>query len=194
MAYLWGALQSTITEAYKTANKYAKAKWLEITATVLNEGLTTERRALDVVQRDEDGNVVGGSDNPQKVNITDIDEDAVFNMENYEAHVFLNAVAANGNGTAYTVGGMKTMTVSITGASVSTSTITFQGGDADANYTSITAVRLSDLATATSTSTVASATGEKWQLPIEGLTTVRCVLSALTGEGATVTVKGVAVG
>lgn len=50
MANQWGALQSTITKAYKTANKYVKATWLEITATVMNEGETTERRALDTVK------------------------------------------------------------------------------------------------------------------------------------------------
>lgn len=47
MANIWGAIQSTITEAYKTANERAQAKWTEITATILNEGETTEKRLLD---------------------------------------------------------------------------------------------------------------------------------------------------
>lgn len=55
MANIWGALQSTITEAYKTANQYVKATWIEITATIIDEGLSTERRALDTVVRNESG-------------------------------------------------------------------------------------------------------------------------------------------
>jgi hypothetical protein len=46
----FGAIQETITEAYKTAmgrDKW-KAKWREITCTITGEGTDIERRALDV--------------------------------------------------------------------------------------------------------------------------------------------------
>ncbi len=48
MAHVFGAIQETITEAYKAANKYVTASWKEITCTILDEGETTEKHLLDV--------------------------------------------------------------------------------------------------------------------------------------------------
>lgn len=40
-----------------------------LTSSVLDEGLSTQRNALDVVQRDENGDIIGGTTNPQKVEV-----------------------------------------------------------------------------------------------------------------------------
>lgn len=187
-------------------------KWIKAQGQVVDEGLTTERLVLEtvtvgnvpVVLEDANGLVPGmegyvgpvvqiNDDTPVDMNLKTV-EDLTFTIDNTETHTFLNAVTADGNGTAYTIGGQKTLLISITGADVTTSTLTFQGGDTDGNYVAVMGIRMSDFATATSSSTVASATPELWQFDITGLTTFRTVLSSLTGEGAAITVKGKSVG
>lgn len=127
------------------------------------------------------------------VDVKDI-SNLTFTIDNTELHTFQNAATSTGNGTAYTVGGQKTLLISITGANVSTSTVQFYGGDSDGEYALIMGVRMSDFNTATSSSTVFGATPEQWQFDITGLTTVRMAISTLTGTNAAVTVKGKSVG
>lgn len=150
-------------------------------------------RAGHVIQVDESGGVLGGSTNPVKVIINDI-EDLTFSIDNTETHTFHNAATTTGNGTAYTVAGQKTLLISITGTNVSTSTVTFYGGNIDGSYTPLMGVRMSDFTTATSTSTVQGTTPENWQFDIRGFTTIRIPLTTLTGASAAVTVKGTSVG
>lgn len=108
-------------------------------------------------------------------------------MENNTENVVLQSGATvAGNGTPYTVGAKKTLTLAITGTSTSF-IIVFEEGDADGNYTPCMGVRRSDL----STGTQSTATGEVWQFDFVGAYTFRARISAI-GNG-NVTAKGKAV-
>lgn len=177
MANLWGALQSTVNLTRKT--------WKALTFTMIDEGLATQRNALDVVPRDANGDV--------GIKINDID-DLTFTIDNTDTHTFHTAKTTTGTGTNFTVAGFKTLVVEITGATVTTSTVQFKGAGASGTFVALNGVRLTDLAVATSSSTVFSATPEVWIFDVAGLTSVQMNLSTLTGEGASVTVTGKAVG
>lgn len=128
--------------------------------------------------------VVVGNTTPLDVNIESIEN-------NYQDVIFHNAADANATGETIDVDGYTELLISITGTDVKTSTITFKAVDADTNATNIgLAVRLSDGVIASSTSTVAATPGEKWIIPVRGVTQVQMPLTNLTGSGATVTVKG----
>lgn len=153
---------------------------IELGAVELKDATDTNRLAID------------GSGNAN-VSIQDI-ADLTFTIDNTELHTFQNAATTNGNGVAYTVGGQKTLLISITGANITTSAVVFEGADSDGNYVAIIGIRMSDFTTATSSSTVFSATAELWQFDITGLTSFRARISIITGAGAAITVKGKSVG
>jgi hypothetical protein len=102
---------------------------------------------------------------------------------------FHNAITTAADGTALTVGGLKTLTVYISGTSTSR-TIEFKGlppGAVAGDYRPIMGVRMSDFATAIST----TSNNEIWQFDITGLQEVIMDCSAVTGGN--LTVKGRAV-
>lgn len=96
-----------------------------------------------------------------------------------------NATTA-GNGTAFTVGSNKTLTISISGTSTSR-TVVFEASDVDGNFTPFQGVRLSDLEMGIQT----TGTNEKWQFEVTGITSFRARVSAIAGGN--VVVKGTAV-
>lgn len=127
------------------------------------------------------------------VNVADIIE-AVFDQpsgalkikKDIITHTFHNAATQAANGNALTVGEYKTLTVKITGTS-SSRTITFYAKDPDGNLTALMGVRLSDLATGTST----TGTGEYWQFDVTGVEAVVMDLTAVAGGNVSVTGKAV---
>lgn len=94
---------------------------------------------------------------------------------------------ATGNGTPFTVGGFKVLTVEITGTSTSR-TIVFEGSSVSGTYYAISGTKLTDLATANQT----TGTGEVWQFDVTGLATFRARIS-VAPVGGNVSVKGKAV-
>lgn len=96
-----------------------------------------------------------------------------------------NATVA-GNGTVFTVGSTKTLTISISGTSTSR-TVVFEASDVDGNFTPFQGVRLSDLEMGVQT----TGTNEKWQFEVTGITSFRARISAVAGGN--VVVKGTAV-
>jgi len=101
--------------------------------------------------------------------------------------VFHDAATVPANGTVFTVGGYKTLTVEIYGTSTSR-TIEFKARGPAGVDRALMGVRLSDLATAIST----TGTGEIWQFDITGLTSVFMNLSAVAGGNVSVKGKVVA--
>jgi hypothetical protein len=99
---------------------------------------------------------------------------------------FQDAATVAADGTVFTVGGNKTLTVEIYGTSTSR-TIAFIGRGPSGVDRAIMGVRTSDFATGVST----TGSGEIWQLDITGLTSVFCDLQAVAG--GSVSVKGRAV-
>lgn len=95
-----------------------------------------------------------------------------------------------GDGTDADVTGLKTIVISITGANVTTSTITFQGSLDGTNFFNMVGVRQADLSftLALSTTTVQGATPECWEFDVSGLTKFRTAISVLTGTSATITI------
>ena len=100
--------------------------------------------------------------------------------------VFHDEATTTGNGTTYFVGASKTLTVEIYGTSTSR-TISFYAISESGTIRPMMGVRMSDFATATSTTT----TGEIWQFDITGLDSVMMDLTAVAGGN--VSVKGRAV-
>lgn len=94
---------------------------------------------------------------------------------------------ATGNGTPFTVGGFKVLTVEITGTSTSR-TIVFEGSSTSGAYYLISGTKLTDLATANQT----TGTGEVWQFDVTGLVNFRARIS-VAPVGGNVSVKGKAV-
>jgi len=101
-------------------------------------------------------------------------------------HTFHNAATSIGNGTEFTVGNMKTLTIEIYGTSTSR-TIEFYGKGDSGTLRSLKGINLSTFESATST----TGTGEIWQFDITGLVGVIIKLAAVSGGN--VTVKGRAV-
>jgi len=101
-------------------------------------------------------------------------------------HTFHNAATSTGNGTEFTVGNMKTLTIEIYGTSTSR-TIEFYGKGDSGTLRSIKGINLSTFEAATST----TGTGELWQFDITGLISVVIKLAAVSGGD--VTIKGRAV-
>lgn len=170
-----------------TDTKAIKAALVDEDGEVIGDGTPLKVNLID-----EGGDTLGGT-NPAKVSIQDV-ADLTFTIDNTGTHTFHNAANAAADGTPYTVAGMKTLVVEITGATVTTSTILFKAAGATGAYISLNGVRVTDLTVATSSSTVFSATPELWIFDVAGLTSVMMDLSTLTGEGATVTVTGKARG
>jgi ribosomal 30S subunit maturation factor RimM len=105
---------------------------------------------------------------------------------NTEDVTFHDAAVVAADGTVYTVGNKKTLTVEIDGTSASR-TVAFIGrGPADVDR-AIMGLNLTSMATAVST----TGTGELWQFDITGLSAVFMDLQAVSGGN--VTVKGRAV-
>lgn len=100
--------------------------------------------------------------------------------------VLQDSVTTIGTGTPFDIGSNRTLTISITGTSVSR-TINFEVSDIDGNFTSIMGVKLKDL----TTDIRGVESGEKWTFDVTGLQQFRANLVAVSG--GTVTVKGKAV-
>lgn len=105
---------------------------------------------------------------------------------NFWEHTFHDAKTTTGNGTALEVKGLSTLTIEIYGTS-SSRTVTFYAKSKSGTLRALMGVRLSDFATATST----TGTGEIWQFDITGLDYVVMDLTAV--DGGNVSVKGRAV-
>ena len=99
---------------------------------------------------------------------------------------FQDAATGTGNGTEFSVGAYRTLTIEIYGTSTSRS-VTFYGKSKSGTLRALMGVRVSDFATATST----TGTGEIWQFDITGLDYVVMDLTAVAGGN--VSVKGRAV-
>jgi hypothetical protein len=143
----------------------------------------------DKIHNAQDVNVVNAGDRVA----TAAKQDTLYNLLNAEIidDVTLHdASTENGDGSVITIGEYATLSLSITGANVTTSTLTFYISDTDGNYTLIHGVNPASLNVATSTSTVAATPGEKWVFDVKGFTGFKAVLSNLTGTNASVTVKG----
>jgi len=121
---------------------------------------------------DEEGNPIN-SINPLST---------TFNID----HTFHDAATSTGNGTALTVGSLKTLTIEIYGTSASR-TITFYGKGTSGTLRALMGVNLSSLTTGINT----TGTGEIWQFEVTGLEYVVMDLTAVAGGN--VTVKGRAV-
>lgn len=105
---------------------------------------------------------------------------------NKKDFIFHDASTSAKNGYAMEVYAFKTLTIKITGTSTSR-TVTFYAKDADGNLTALMGVRMSDFATATSTTN----TGEYWQFDTTGIKSIVMDLTAVAGGN--VTIKGTAV-
>lgn len=116
--------------------------------------------------------------------------DLTFLIDNTDTHTFQDAATATGEGEVYAVAGMKKLVIEITGANITTSTITFQATGASGTYINIKGIRLTDYAMASSSSTVFSSTPELWLFDVEGLTGVRMNITTITGTNAEITVTG----
>lgn len=98
-----------------------------------------------------------------------------------------NAATATGNGTALAVGGLRTVTVEVTGTSTSR-TIIFEGASVSGVYYAMMGVKLADFSTATQTTT----NNEVWQFDVTGLVNFRTRISAVAGGNVSVKGKVVA--
>jgi len=103
-----------------------------------------------------------------------------------EDAILQNAVSAVGNGTAISVGNLKTLTLEIYGTSTSR-TIVFEGASTSGAWYAIQGVKLQDLTTGSQTANK----DELWQFDVTGLVSFRSRISAISGGN--VTVKGKAV-
>ena len=99
---------------------------------------------------------------------------------------FHDAATVAADGTALTVGGLKTLTVEIYGSSTSR-TVEFKGAGPEGTYRPITGLNMQTLLTDITT----TGTAELWQFDITGLVSVIMDLSAVAGGN--VTIKGRAV-
>lgn len=197
MARLWGALQSTITEAYKTANDLAQAKWKEITCTVIDEGETTERRLLDVnvmgdileAFKDANGLVPGmvGYVGPT-VQLGDAEGNALIYAPSDP--VFQNGVTADGDGTTIDVTGYSKLGIEIIRTDVTTNTISFKSGVTLTNLFDHLASKIGTDGSITPEVEDTATSSVFVHLDVADVKYVQCALSNLAGEGATVTVKG----
>lgn len=104
-----------------------------------------------------------------------------------DAIVFQNAVTSTGNGTTFTVGAYKTLTLEIAGTSTDR-TIIFEGASVSGVYYPIMGVKLADLSMATQT----TGSGEVWTFEITGLVSFRARLASIAGGNVTVKGKAVA--
>ena len=100
---------------------------------------------------------------------------------------FHDAATTAADGTPFTVGAYKTLTVEISGTSTSR-TVAFIGKGASGAAIAINGVNLATLAVTTST----TGTGELWQFDLSGLTTVLMDLTAVAGGNVSVKGKAVA--
>jgi hypothetical protein len=107
---------------------------------------------------------------------------------NVEAVTFHEAAVAAADGTAFTVGGYKTLTVEILRTATS-GTIAFTAEGPSGADILISGVNLASFATATST----TGTGELWQFDITGLTKVFMDITVMVAGAGSITVKGTAV-
>ena len=121
------------------------------------------------------------NDSKQEVNAT-------INGSLANVHVFHDSAIIVTNGTAFVVGGHKSLVVDIDGAPTS-HTLEFKYTGANGIPKTLKGMRVSDWTTATSTTT----TAESWIFDITGLTTVIMDLSAIVAGVGSLTVKGTAV-
>jgi hypothetical protein len=113
----------------------------------------------------------------------------VINKESdVEDVVFHDAAVVAADGTAFVVGGYKTLTVEILSTATSF-TIAFIGEGPSGADIPLMGINLSTLTTGVNTST----SGQLWQFDITGLTKVFMDLTAITAGPGSVTVKGKAV-
>ena len=97
-----------------------------------------------------------------------------------------NNATANGNGTPFTVGSYKTLTVEVTGTSASR-TVVFEAQSTSGAWYPIQGVKLQDFSMATQT----TGNGEVWQFDITGLAAFRARVSAIAGGNVSVRGKAV---
>ena len=95
--------------------------------------------------------------------------------------IFHTTATVAANGTPFTVGTYKTLTVEIYGTSTSR-TVTFYGKSKSGTLRAIQGVRLSDFTLAAST----TGTAEMWQFDITGLDTVTMDLTAVAGGNVSI--------
>lgn len=101
-------------------------------------------------------------------------------------HTFHDASAAAADGTAFVVGGYKTLVVEIYGDSASR-TIEFKATGPNGAPRSVIGINLGTMASAVNT----AGTGELWQFDVTGLASILMDLTAVAG--GSVTIKGKAV-
>lgn len=133
------------------------------------------------------GNVTGtvvGSKRALDVNVADVD-DLRFTIDNSDTHTFASAITTPAT-SSYTVAGMKTMVLDISGTSVTPVTYWY-GAGASTTPHAVNCVNLNTLAVTTSSSN----TSELWSCDITGLTTFSVTT---TPQGGNVTITGKAVG
>jgi len=97
-----------------------------------------------------------------------------------------NAASAIGNGTPFTVGSYKTLTLEVTGTSTSR-TVIWEAQSVSGAWYAIQGVRMSDYSMATQT----TGSGEIWQFDITGLAAIRARISAVAGGNVSVRGKAV---
>jgi hypothetical protein len=100
--------------------------------------------------------------------------------------VLQDTASAIGNGTPFTVGSNKTLTIEINGTSTS-NTIVFEGSSISGTYYAIQGVKLSDYTMSSQTTGI----NELWTFDLTGLSSFRARISNV--YGGSVSVKGKAV-
>jgi hypothetical protein len=100
--------------------------------------------------------------------------------------VLQDTATAIGNGTPFTVGSNKTLTIEINGTSTS-NTIVFEGSSISGTYYAIQGVKLLDYTMASQTTGI----NELWTFDLTGLSSFRARISNVSG--GSVSVKGKAV-
>jgi len=134
----------------------------------------------------------GGPSDPVNTKIVDSLGNSVI-LPIYSDVTLQDAETETADGTEVNITGYKGILISLFGINITSSTVVFEVNDADDNWTSVLGVKVGTETTATSTSGIATGTntpGEKWFIALEGCTQFRSRISAIAGEGATLTVKG----
>ena len=122
--------------------------------------------------------------------ITRVSDSIKLTGSKVEDITFHDAATVAADGTVFTVGGYKTLTIEIYGTSTS-KTLAFMGVGPGGTAHAIMGVKLDTLATAT-TSVGTVVTPEFWQFDITGLTSVIMDLTAIANGNVTVKGKAVA--
>lgn len=112
----------------------------------------------------------------------------ILNVQSNVQNVTLQSVAtAVGNGTVLNIGGLKTLTIEISGTSTSR-TVVFEAASESGTYFPIYGTNLQNQSFFTQT----AGNNGVWRFDLTGLTTFRARISAVAGGDVTVTGKAVA--